>query len=225
MCNCPGCGILAWLFKSCLIAPGRGGIFRHLSSCWVAFGWPCSPRHGSGRVCLGTGDFLQPQGAVPPGFYPLRGGWVHCLAPEVRLWRGMPMGPKVFLAMPDACGLWPCDRTQLKNGLVPDLYAGRAYDRYRGVLSLGNAQETSLDVGLLKKIVAGEKEFIGKSYENCHFQRRNSAIHLLLRKLRLSNSTWNWFRVFSYERLFYFCYWQGILSPHTHFFHLYTMWM
>ena len=31
----------------------------------------------SGRfcwVCLGTGEFLRPQGAIPPGFYPLRGG-------------------------------------------------------------------------------------------------------------------------------------------------------
>ena len=26
------------------------------------------------RVCLGTGDFLRPQGAIPPGFYPLWGG-------------------------------------------------------------------------------------------------------------------------------------------------------
>ena len=25
------------------------------------------------RVCLDTGDFLRPQGAIPPGFYPLRG--------------------------------------------------------------------------------------------------------------------------------------------------------
>ena len=39
--------------------------------------------------------------------------------------------------------------------------------------------ETSLDIGLLKKIVAGKKEFIGRSYENCHFQRRNLAVHLL----------------------------------------------
>ena len=31
-------------------------------------------------------------------------------------------------------------------------------------LSLGNAwQETSLDVGLLKKIVVGKKEFMGRS--------------------------------------------------------------
>ena len=34
----------------------------------------------------------------------------------------------------------------------------------KGILSLGDAwRETSLDVGLLKKIVAGKKEFIGRS--------------------------------------------------------------
>ena len=27
------------------------------------------------RVCLGTGELLQPQGAIPPGLYPLRGGY------------------------------------------------------------------------------------------------------------------------------------------------------
>ena len=71
------------------------------------------------RMCLGTGEFLQPQGAIPPGLYPLRGDWVYCLAPEAPLKRGMPTGPKVFLALPDACGLRPCDRAHLKNGLVP----------------------------------------------------------------------------------------------------------
>ena len=25
------------------------------------------------RVCLGTGDFIRPQGAISPGLYPLRG--------------------------------------------------------------------------------------------------------------------------------------------------------
>ena len=38
------------------------------------------------------------------------------------------------------------------------------------------------------------------------------AVHLLLRRWRHSNSTWNWFHVFSYKRLFSFCYWRGILS-------------
>ena len=50
-----------------------------------------------------------------------------------------------------------------------------------GVLSLGDArQEMSLDVGLLKKIVAGKKELIGRSKENCYCQHRNLAVHLLL---------------------------------------------
>ena len=81
----------------------------------------------------------------------------------------------------------------------------------RGGLSLGDVrQETSLGVGQLKKIVACKKEFIGISYENCHFLRRNSAVHLLLRRQHIY-STWNWFHVFSYVRLFSFCYWQGIL--------------
>ena len=72
------------------------------------------------RVCLGTGEFLRPQGAIPPGLYPLRGGLgLLPRAPEAPPKRGMPTGPKVFLALPDACGLRPGDRAHLKNGLVP----------------------------------------------------------------------------------------------------------
>ena len=83
----------------------------------------------------------------------------------------------------------------------------------RGILSLGDAwQETSLVLGLLKKIVEDKKEFIGRSYENCHFQYRNSAVHLLLRRGQYSNNTWNWFHMFRYKRLFSFCYWWCILS-------------
>ena len=67
------------------------------------------------RVCLGTGDFLRPQGAIPPGLYPLWGFGFIAWRPK----RGMPTVPKVFLALPDACGLRPCDRAHLKNGLVP----------------------------------------------------------------------------------------------------------
>ena len=44
--------------------------------------------------------------------------------------------PKVFLTMPNACGLRPCDRTHLENGLVPDLYNGGTYDKYPGVTGL-----------------------------------------------------------------------------------------
>ena len=39
------------------------------------FGRPCWRRHGSGRVWLGEWIiFLRPQGAFPPGFYPLSRG-------------------------------------------------------------------------------------------------------------------------------------------------------
>ena len=100
---------------------------------------PVVGSHSAGRACPGTDlvgcvsaleIFLRPQKAVSPGFYPLRGGWIHCLAPEAPLIRRIPTKPKVFLAMLDACELRPCDRTHLKNGQVPDLYARVAYDRY-----------------------------------------------------------------------------------------------
>ena len=67
------------------------------------------------RVCLGTGEFPRPQGSIPPGLYPLQGCWVYCLAPEAPPKRVMPTGPKVFLALTDACGLRPCDRAHLKK--------------------------------------------------------------------------------------------------------------
>ena len=76
------------------------------------------------RVCLDTGEFLLPQGGHPPGFYPLGG-----VLPEAPLKRGMPTGPKVFLALLVACRLRPCDRTHLKNGLVPHSCVGGTYDK------------------------------------------------------------------------------------------------
>ena len=45
----------------------------------------------------------------------------------------MPTGPKVFFAMPNVCGFRPCDRTHLKNGLVPDLFVSVTYEKYPGV--------------------------------------------------------------------------------------------
>ena len=78
------------------------------------------------RVCLGTGDFLRPQGAIPPRLI-LPSGGGYCLAPEAPQKRGMPTGPKVFLALPDTCGLRPCDRVHLKNGLVPYSSVGETH--------------------------------------------------------------------------------------------------
>ena len=91
----------------------RGPFF--LSSCWVAFGrpfylWtvlPGVPRHWR---------FPPASGGHPPRLISPSGG-LGLLpgAPK----RGMPTGPKVFLALPDACGFRPCDRAHVKNGLVP----------------------------------------------------------------------------------------------------------
>ena len=105
-----------------------GEVVKDLSSPVV--GLHSVGRFTSGRfccVCLGTGEFLRPQGAIPPSFYPLEGGYF--LAPEAPLIRGMPTGPKVFLALLDACGLRPCHRTHLKNGFVPHSYVGETYDK------------------------------------------------------------------------------------------------
>ena len=66
------------------------------------------------RVCLGAGDFLRPQGASPR-LYSLRGVWVYCLVPAAPLIRGMLTGPKVFLAMLDACELCPETGPTLKR--------------------------------------------------------------------------------------------------------------
>ena len=56
---------------------------------------------------------FHPPRVLPPygGLGLLPGAWGALL-------RGMPTEPMVFLAMSDACGLRPCDRTHLKNGLV-----------------------------------------------------------------------------------------------------------
>ena len=55
----------------------------------------------AGRIWPGVSrqldNFLWPQGAFPPGYYPLRGGGVDHPAPEASLTRGMPKGPLAFL--------------------------------------------------------------------------------------------------------------------------------
>ena len=83
----------------------------------------------AGRVICGTdlakcvsvpGDFLRPQGASPPGFYPLlMGGWVHRPAPEAPLTRGMPTGPRAFLANSGRVWATALRPVPPKKGLVP----------------------------------------------------------------------------------------------------------
>ena len=92
-----------------------------------------------GRPCLTQGTDLSECWFVdlafppdseghPPGFYPLMG--VLGLLPEAPLIKRMPTRQKVFLAMPDMCGLRPCDQTHLKNGLVPYLSDGGTENKY-----------------------------------------------------------------------------------------------
>ena len=74
---------------------------------------------GSGQMCLVTGCTSGLRGAVPPGFNPLRRGWVYRPAPEAPILRGMPTGSEAFLEMPGVCGLRSCTWPHLKKGLVP----------------------------------------------------------------------------------------------------------
>ena len=71
--------------------------------------WPLR-NHQKGECRRGRRYFWP---CHPPGFYTLRG---EGLLPGA-LKRGMSTGPNVFLALLDACGLRPFDRTHLKNAL------------------------------------------------------------------------------------------------------------
>ena len=55
---------------------------------------------------------LWPQGAVTPGFNPLRRGWVYRPAK-----RGMPTGSEAFLELPIALGFGPATGPTLKTAL------------------------------------------------------------------------------------------------------------
>ena len=62
-------------------------------------------------------NFLEPQGAVPPGFNPLWRGWVYRPAPEAPLFRGMPTGSEAFLELPLVLGFGPATGPTLKTAL------------------------------------------------------------------------------------------------------------
>ena len=74
-----------------------------------------SPLGGSVRCASALENSSSLRGLSPPGFYPLRSGWVYCLALKAPLIRGMPTGLKVFLAMPDTCALYPATGPTLKR--------------------------------------------------------------------------------------------------------------
>ena len=102
-------------------------LLLHLSSCWVALWQTVLLLDGSAGCTLALESSFGLRGPSTQAF--IYFGGKYCLAPEAPLIRVMPTGPKVFLAMPDACGLRPCNRTHLKNSLVPHLYTSEAYDK------------------------------------------------------------------------------------------------
>ena len=99
-------------------------ITLRFSSCWVTL-WPAVL--ATARIRPNVSRQLEISfglRGLSPGLLSPSGGC--CLAPEAPLIRGMPMGPKVFLAMPGACGLRPCNQTHRKR---PCTFGG-AYNKY-----------------------------------------------------------------------------------------------
>ena len=74
--------------------------------------------------------YRWPQGAVPPGFNPLRRGWVCRPAPEAPILGGMPTGSQAFLEMPGACGLRLCAWLHPKKALCHTRPVGGTEDKY-----------------------------------------------------------------------------------------------
>ena len=67
------------------------------------------------RVCLGTGDFLRPQGATPQAFTPF--GGVYCLAPEAPQKRECRRGRRYFWPCRTRVGFGPATGPTLKTAL------------------------------------------------------------------------------------------------------------
>ena len=83
------------------------------------------------RVCLGTGDFLRPQGAIPPGLYSLRGGWVYCLAPEAPQKGECRRGRRYFWPCRTRVGFGPATGPTLKTALCHIRALVGRNDKYR----------------------------------------------------------------------------------------------
>ena len=62
-------------------------------------------------MCLGTGEFLRPQGATPPGY------WVYCLAPEAPQKGECRRGRRYFWPCRTRVGFGPATEPTLKTAL------------------------------------------------------------------------------------------------------------
>ena len=85
------------------------------------------------RMCLGTGEFLRPQGAILPGLYPLRRGWVYCLAPEAPQKGECRRGRRYFWPCRTRVGFGPATGPTLKTALCHIRALVGRNDKYRGL--------------------------------------------------------------------------------------------
>ena len=83
------------------------------------------------RVCLGTGEFLRPQGATPM-LIPPSGGWVYCLAPEAPQKGECRRGRRYFWPCRTRVGFGPATGPTLKTALCHIRALVGRNDKYRG---------------------------------------------------------------------------------------------
>ena len=83
------------------------------------------------RMCLGTGDFLRPQGAIPPGLYPLQAG-VYCLEPKALQKGECRRGRRYFGPCRTRVGFGLATGPTLKTALCHIRALVGPNDKYRG---------------------------------------------------------------------------------------------
>ena len=111
----------------------------------------------SGRfcwVCLDTGDFLRPQGAIPLGLYPLRGCWVYCLAPEAPQIGECRRGRRYFWPCRTRVGFGPATGPTLKTALCHIRALVGRFDKYRGLRGRSQGPLGSTRLGSCVIVVA-----------------------------------------------------------------------
>ena len=106
-------------------------------------------------MCLGTWRFFSASGGLPPRLLPpFEGGWVHCPAPEAPLTRGIPTGPRAFLA--NSGRVWatalrpvppkkrPCAIHARKVGRASNTVEGIRVKQYRNTAPIQLSGRTSV---------------------------------------------------------------------------------
>ena len=91
------------------------------------------------RVCLGTGDFLRPQGAIPQAFTPFGGGG-YCLAPEAPQKGECRRGRRYFGPCRTRVGFGPATGLDLKTALCHIRALVGRIDKYQNSSLLAGAR-------------------------------------------------------------------------------------